>query len=93
MTVNNVSNGHREVIRLLLSDDQSQQLRKLNPAAPLFVLAGRTTHPGDSSTLTIYLIPCNSMDQVNKAADVARGVLGTRKKTKPKASREGSDNK
>ena len=67
-------------IRLILTDAQSEMLRAIPHDGPVFFCAGRASWP-NGDCIALHLIPCKSMAELNKAADVARGVLGTRKKS------------
>ena len=58
--------------RLLLTPEQAEQLRHLQPDGPLFFAAGRASFP-DHHTLALHVIEADNINTVNSACRVAMG--------------------
>ena len=66
-------------IRLLLTDEQSEQLKARCHDGPVFFAAGRASFP-DGHTIALHLIPCPNINTANAAVRVATGEATARKK-------------
>ena len=80
MTVNNVNIGQREPIRIVLSAEQSEQLRAIPHDAPVFFACGRASWP-DGESIALHLVECSHLNCLNNAVKVATGESVARKKS------------
>ena len=77
-------------VRLILTAEQTEQLRNITASSPIFFAAGRASFP-NGHTLALHIIPAESMDAVNGACRVATGEAIARKRPAVKSNPPASE--